>query len=184
MTNTAPQNPLPAARPRRKWWRWALELGIFIGALWAVRAYMAPAVPVAFTEAPIPAIAAPLVNQAGLMALADPRQPTLLVFWATWCGVCHVELPWIAGLAKTHRVVTIALDSGDSAAVRAYLAQAGLSDLPVINDPDGSLARQFGVTVTPTLLFLAPGGRVVTAETGLTSSWGIRLRLWYAGWHS
>lgn len=176
--------PPPPVRPRRRWWLWFIEIAVFIGVILAVRAYMAPAIPVAFTDAPIPAIRAPLLDQPSLISLADPNKPTLLVFWATWCGVCHVELPWIADLAKSHRVITVAMDSGDAAAVRAYLAQEKWQDLPVINDPSGDLARQFGVTVTPTLIFLAPGGRVVTAETGLTSPWGIRLRLAYAGWRS
>lgn len=190
MTDSPPKT---AAKPRsrlRRWGMWGLELVVFFGVLLAVRAYMAPAVPVAFTEAPIPAIRAPLIlegaSAAGssgeLVSLSDPKQPTLLVFWASWCGVCHVELPWIADLARDHRIIAIALDSGDAATVAAYLRQAGLANLPVVNDPNGDLARQFGVSVTPTLLFLAPGGRVVTAETGLTSPWGIRLRLAYAGW--
>ena len=175
--------PPPPARPRRRWWLWLIEIAVFIGVILAVRAYMAPAIPVAFTDAPIPTIRAPLVNSpATLVDLAGSKQPTLLVFWATWCGVCHVELPWIADLAKNHRVIAVAMDSGDAAAVRGYLAQAGLTALPVVNDPSGALARQFGVTVTPTLIFLSPSGRVVTAETGLTSPWGIRLRLAYAGW--
>ncbi len=183
MTEPAPPSS-DTPRPRRRWWWWILEIAVFIGVVWAVRAYMAPAVPVAFTEAPIPAIHAPLVGHNTLVSLADPHKPTLLVFWATWCGVCHVELPWIAGLAADHRVIAVAMDSGDAATVHAYLAKTGLTALPVINDPSGDLARQFGVAVTPTLLFLAPGGRVVTAETGLTSPWGIRLRLAYAGWQS
>ncbi len=191
---SAAPTPAPAtAQPRsrlRRWGMWALELAVFVGVLLAVRAYMAPAVPVAFTEAAIPAIRAPLIidgssavgSSGELVSLSDPKQPTLLVFWASWCGVCHVELPWIADLARSHRILAIALDSGDAATVATHLKHAGLTDLPVVNDPNGDLARQFGVSVTPTLLFLAPGGRVVTAETGLTSPWGIRLRMAYAGW--
>lgn len=163
---------------RRRWFFWLIELAVFLGIFLAVRAYMAPSVPAAYEHAPLPAITLPTVT-GGHATLSADHQPTAIVFWATWCGICHVELPWLNELAKTHRIITIAMQSGSSEAVRSYLSKNQLDRLTVINDPNGQLAKQFGVTVTPTLFFLAPDGHIAMAETGITSPWGIRLRLWW-----
>ncbi|OZB36724.1 MAG: hypothetical protein B7X44_05045 [Halothiobacillus sp. 15-55-196] len=157
--NSAEKTPEASPRKQRRWRRWLIEIAVFVGVLLAVRAYMAPAIPDAYERSPIPA--------------------TAVVFWATWCGICHVELPWLNDLAKTHRIITVAMQSGDAEAVRQYLNKNQLDQLPVVNDPDGQIAKQFGVSVTPTLFFIAPDGRITMAETGITSPWGIRLRLWW-----
>lgn len=73
------------------------------------------------------------------------------------------------------------MQSGSTDAVRAYLDKNQLDHLTVINNPDGQVAKTFGVSVTPTLFFLTPDGRITMAETGITSPWGIRLRLWWLG---
>jgi len=95
------------------------------------------------------------------------------------------RVPCRAAVVKSTRqnepIYTIALQSGSADTVRAYLAKNGLNHLTVINDPDGQIAKQFGVGVTPTLFFLGPDGRIAMAETGITSPWGIRLRLWWLG---
>lgn len=181
-SQTPPNEPSHAPVPpkKRRRWLWLVELAVFIGIFWAVRAYMAPHIPPQFTEHPLPIITAPTVD-GGTATIAANGKPTLIVFWATWCGVCHIELPWLNNLAKTEQIYTIALQSGSTEEVRAYLAKNQLNHLTVINDPDGQIAKQFGVGVTPTLFFLNPDGRIAMSETGITSPWGIRLRLWWLG---
>jgi thiol-disulfide isomerase/thioredoxin len=183
---TPPETPPEtSSKKRRRWRRWLIEIAVFVGVLLAVRAYMAPAIPTDFADAPLPAITFPTLSNAttgpGTITLGSNPRPTALVFWATWCGVCHVELPWINELAKTHRIITVAMQSGSADAVRQYLNKNQLDHLTVVNDPDGQIAKQFGVSVTPTLFFIAPNGRIAMAETGITSPWGIRLRLWWLG---
>lgn len=177
-----PGQPATAApKKRRRWLLWLVEIAIFLGIFLAVRAYMAPSVPAAYEHAPIPAITLPTVMGSTVTLGGANPQPTAVVFWATWCGICHVELPWLNKLAKTHHIITIAMQSGSADVVRDYLDKNQLHALTVINDPDGHIAKTFGVTVTPTLFFLTPDGRIVAAETGITSPWGIRSRLWWAG---
>lgn len=173
----------PASVPpkkRRRWLAWLIEIAVFTGIFLAVRAYMAPAIPAAYEHTSIPAMTLQTVSGGNVTLGANPK-PTALVFWATWCGVCHVELPWLNELAKTHRIITVAMQSGNADAVRDYLDKNQLNQLTVINDPDGQIAKKFGVSVTPTLFFLAPDGHIAMAETGITSPWGIRLRLWWLG---
>lgn len=179
MPNPTPPVPPTQSKKRRRWVG-LLEIAVFIGIFLAVRTYMAPHIPAQFTEQALPAITAPTVA-GGSATLAADGKPTLIVFWATWCGVCHVELPWLNELAKTERIFTIAMQSGSTDTVRDFLAKNQLNHLVVINDPDGQIAQRFGVSVTPTLFFLAPDGHIALAETGITSPWGIRLRLWWLG---
>ena len=47
-------------------------------------------------------------------------------------------------------------------------------------DEDGKLATQFGVHGVPTSYILDAKGKIRFREVGLTSSWGLRLRLWLA----
>ena len=172
------QSAVPPPPKRRRWLRWLIEITLFLGVFLAVRTYMAPKVPESLAHAALPLITAPTVS-GGTATIGLPGQPTALVFWATWCSICHVELPWLNDLSKTHRIITVAMQSGDTQQVQKYLAEHQLNDLTVINDPDGAIARKFGVSVTPTMFFIAPDGHIAMAETGITSAWGIRLRLWW-----
>lgn len=171
----------PGARPRwRRLGLIALEIALVVGILLAARAWHAPQLAdenaPAFhgeridTEAPTP------------IRLADYRgQPLLLVFWAEWCPICRLELSTLASLAEDGPVLSVAMRSGHDAAVRDFLRKEGIQGLPVVNDPDGSLAALYGVKGVPVAFVLDGTGQIRFVETGLTSSWGLRARLWWAG---
>jgi thiol-disulfide isomerase/thioredoxin len=106
-------------------------------------------------------------------------KPTLVYFWASWCGVCKLEEGAMESIARDHKVISVALTSGDDAEVRRYLASRGLK-LPVINDPDGKIANQWGVRVTPTSFIVDTRNRIRFREVGYTTEWGFRFRLWLA----
>lgn len=108
----------------------------------------------------------------------DPR-PTVLYVWADWCLYCRHTSPAIDRLQRNgYRVVSVAMQSGDDAAVHAYLRQHGWT-FPVVNDPDGHISQRFDVRVTPTIAIVA-NGRMRLATSGWTSYWGLRARLWLA----
>jgi peroxiredoxin len=108
-------------------------------------------------------------------------RPLVVHFWATWCPVCKAEIGNVAALAQDHAMLTVASSSGDAAQIRAWCAERGLS-LPVVVDEDGALARAWGVRAFPTSFFLNGEQRIRIAETGFTSSAGLRARAWVAGW--
>lgn len=109
------------------------------------------------------------------------QKPLLLYVWATWCGVCRYTTPSVASLAADGgNVLTVALRSGDNAALEKWLTRKKLA-LPTVNDPSGQLARQWDIQVTPTLVVISQG-EVKSVTTGWTSGWGMRLRLWLASW--
>ncbi len=106
-------------------------------------------------------------------------KPAVVHFWATWCPVCQLEHGMIDRLARDYPVITIAMQSGEAREVLGVLREEGV-DYPVINDPQGSLARLYGVSGVPASFVLDDKGHVRFVTRGYTSGWGMRIRLWLA----
>jgi len=107
-------------------------------------------------------------------------KPAVVHFWATWCPVCNLEHGMIDSLARDYAVITVAMQSGEGREVLAALQAEGV-DYPVINDPQGALARLYGVSGVPASFVLDGSGDVRFVTRGYTSGLGMRLRLWWAG---
>lgn len=134
-----------------------------------------PALPQNFSSTPLQTLDG---RTADLAALSHER-PLLLYVWATWCGVCRYTTPSVTALADDGgNVMTVALRSGDNAALMRWLAHKKTA-LPTINDATGQLSQRWEVQVTPTLIVISRG-EVKSITTGWTSGWGMRLRLWLA----
>lgn len=114
------------------------------------------------------------------MTLEQMRgRPTLVYFWATWCPVCKVEKLAMDGLVRDYQMVTVAMQSGSEDEVKDWLAKEGLA-WPLVADADGSIARKWGVMGVPAFFILDARGESRFVSRGLTSPWGLRLRLWLA----
>ena len=89
-------------------------------------------------------------------------RPTIVNFWATWCGPCRSELPSLAKLHKhaNGRYNLITLTDEPPGIVKAFLEHRRLS-LPVLYDPGGRVARSFGVESIPMTVLLDHEGLVV-----------------------
>jgi thiol-disulfide isomerase/thioredoxin len=107
-------------------------------------------------------------------------RPVLVHFWATWCPICRAEQGSIDALARDTPVITVAMQSGDRDAVVQHLRNETLS-FPVLNDPDGVIAAQWGVRAVPASFIVDGAGRIRYVEVGYTTGIGLRLRLWLAG---
>ena len=59
---------------------------------------------------------------------AHPGQPVALHFWAEWCPICKLEEHSISRVSRDWPVLTVAMQSGDVAAVRRVLAQRMLDE--------------------------------------------------------
>jgi thiol-disulfide isomerase/thioredoxin len=110
-----------------------------------------------------------------------PDRPVLVHFWASWCPICRTEQSSIADIAKEYpNAITVAMQSGKSDAVTSHMHEQGIT-FPVVNDPDGSIARAWGVHAVPVSFIIAPDGKIHFVEVGYTTGIGLRLRLWLAG---
>jgi thiol-disulfide isomerase/thioredoxin len=119
------------------------------------------------------------------LSLAHDGRPTVVHFWATWCGVCDAMDGQVASVAEDHRVLTVATRSGAPDAIAGAMREDGLMPngapaFDVIADEDGALARAWGVTTLPTTFVVDGDGTVRSTEVGFTSSLGMRARLWFA----
>lgn len=104
------------------------------------------------------------------------NKPLLVHFWATWCPICKLEAPNIEKLSKDYEVITIAVQSGTEYAIKEYIQEKNLS-FRVVNDFDGSLAKQFNVEVYPTTLIYNSKKELVFSDVGYTSTLGLYLRM-------
>ncbi|MEJ2694892.1 MAG: protein disulfide oxidoreductase, partial [Candidatus Thiodiazotropha sp.] len=107
------------------------------------------------------------------------RRPTLVYFWATWCPVCGLTTGNVSELAKDHQVITVAMQSGGADEVRQHLNENAVQ-FPVILDPQGELARTWGVRGVPTFYVLDAQNRIRFVSAGYTSKLGLLARLWLA----
>ncbi|WP_233998606.1 protein disulfide oxidoreductase [Microbulbifer pacificus] len=105
--------------------------------------------------------------------------PVLIYFWATWCGYCRVVSPAVSDLSENHQIISVALQSGSAEEVAAYQRKHELM-FRTINDPTGALSASWGLQVTPTIAIVDREGIVSTVTSGMTSKWGLKVRLWLA----
>lgn len=101
---------------------------------------------VAETPRPLPDLAF-LDGEGELKKLSDFRgRVVALNLWATWCVPCREEMPAFDRLqaelgGEGFDVVAISIDSGDAAKPRAFLAEIGVSHLPLYTDAKSEAFR-------------------------------------------
>ena len=91
----------------------------------------------------------------------------------------HRNNYYIAAISEDHKVVTIAMQSGNDQDIKDYLKEKGIN-FPIIVDEYGEIAKSFGVQGVPTSFVVDPQGNIDFTEVGYTTSWGLKLRLWLA----
>ena len=97
--------------------------------------------------------------------------PTLVAFWATWCPVCTAEEDNIVSVAKDHRVISVAMQSGDAATVVKHLKERGI-DLPALVDADGRHATNWRVRGVPTHFVVDGAGNIRFRVVGYATDLG------------
>jgi peroxiredoxin len=128
-----------------------------------------------FAEVRLEGKPAPEVSQPDLdgktFTLADVKgkKAVLVVFWATWCGPCKAEMPFLIALHKEYAdrgvmIVGISTDA-TSDGLKSFVAKKGLPYLN-LHDADGKASKQYGAKSIPRTFLIDPSGKVVKAWVG------------------
>lgn len=86
----------------------------------------------------------------------------LLNFWASWCEPCRAEMPSLQRLAAMHPhdLVVLAVNFKESPTTVQQFVQRTSLALPVLPDPQGAMARAWGITIFPSTVLVDAEGRV------------------------
>jgi thiol-disulfide isomerase/thioredoxin len=96
----------------------------------------------------------------------------MLNFWATWCGFCVMEMPFMQQVYDEwpdEDLVILAVDVGESAEIVATFLQDNGISLPVLLDMEGKVAVLYGVRGIPRTLFIDKDGFIRGIKVGAFS---------------
>ena len=107
------------------------------------------------------------------VALSDYKgHPVLVNFWATWCGPCKLEMPWIQEFSTKYKsqgfvVLGLAQDDGASREEVSSAAKKIGVNYPILM-PDEKVARAYGgVDYLPESFYVDKAGKVVAVTAGV-----------------
>lgn len=103
--------------------------------------------------------------------IPPPGEKSVLVFWATWCGPCTVELSRINAAVLKGEISSrhlYAVNMGEDQAVIDRTVREKKYLFPVVRDGQGDLASKLGVTATPTIAFVDKDSTVKWLSSGLS----------------
>jgi peroxiredoxin len=73
----------------------------------------------------------------------EAGHPTVMVFFGSWCSICHSEMPEIASYVKHHDVASVSVLGDDNdeplSDATAFVKKLGLT-FPVISDPSNHIS--------------------------------------------
>ena len=103
------------------------------------------------------------------LLLKDLRGQALVInFWATWCEPCREEMPSLAqlGQSQSGKLRVLAVNFKESpATVKQFVTVTGLT-ITTLRDPDGALARAWGIRVFPSTVLIGADGQVRSVVRG------------------
>ncbi len=106
------------------------------------------------------------------MRLSDLRgKAVLLNFWATWCGPCKIETPWLVELQKEYgsrglQVLGVAMDDSGKDDIEKFAKDMGVN-YPVLLGKEAVGDAYGGVPALPESFFIGRNGKIVDRIIGL-----------------
>ena len=112
--------------------------------------------------------------QGQTISLDDLRgKPVLVNFWATWCGPCVHEMPYIQEVSDEWSgkgLVVLAINIGESTSkVAKFMQSQGLS-FTVLLDTDEKTAAKYNIRAIPTTFFIDKDGVIQAKKIGSFTS--------------
>jgi len=125
-----------------------------------------------------PAPAFSLVDMNGKkVSLADYKgKPVLVNFWATWCGPCKLEMPWLEEFSKKYApqgltILGVAADDAPKNVIASVVNKSGVT-YPILLKDSKVEELYGGVDYLPETFYVGRDGKVMLATAGLTSENG------------
>ena len=110
------------------------------------------------------------------VSLGDFRgRPVMLNFWATWCGPCRLEMPFIQEVSEDSEfaakgLAILAINIGESPdTVKDFMEGYGLS-FPVLLDTTKNVSLKYNVRGIPATFFIDKNGIIQDMKIGAFSS--------------
>jgi|SRR5581483_930251 len=108
------------------------------------------------------------------VSLSDFRGRAVLInFWATWCGNCKIEMPWLAYLREKYKsqgfeVLGIVSDDVPRAKITALSQKYGIH-YPILACNHATAQAYGGLPDLPESFFIDRHGKIVAEITGADS---------------
>lgn len=113
-----------------------------------------------------------LLDLAGKTVPFPPPGPSwVVVFWATWCGPCGVELDRLKDAVVENRLDPqriLAVSVGESRQVVDQVVQERSYPFQIFLDPTGDVADFFEIHATPTVVLIDSNHRIQWISSGLS----------------
>ena len=105
------------------------------------------------------------------LRLSEYRGDVVMVnFWATWCGPCRGEMPYLEAIYKEWAgkgLVFYAINSGETTLDARKFMEANNLTMPVLLDPNQEVSRKYGIMGIPTTYFIDRNGIIQGKVVGL-----------------
>jgi peroxiredoxin len=114
------------------------------------------------------------LDQRGKLELASLRGKAVVLYvWASWCGPCKVEAPYLQRIWQQNRrrgLVVVGLDAKDFRADARRFARRYKLSFPLVYDGPGIVVDAYGVTGFPATFVIDRDGKIVARFTGAISA--------------
>ena len=127
----------------------------------------------------IPDIAVTSLKTGVVKPLAEVigTRPSIVNYWATWCGPCRAEMPILAAAQRKYQQLAIIFlnQAENPERINAFLKQENLELDEVWIDADSRFGQAVGSIGLPTTLFYDQAGQRVNAHFGAISAAALQI---------
>ncbi len=160
----------------KRWFRWVTDILIFVSIFTFVM-YMQTSAHVGRGE-PAPQLMLRAVDDTSFN-LADSDKPTVIFFWAPWCGVCKADAHNVGAtldaVGDDANVVSVALSYESLEDVHKFIDENELRGQALLGTRE--VARDWSVDSFPTIYVVDSEGEIAYSMVGYTTEMGLRARL-------